>query len=272
MARRGVAGTRPPPIRAGRSPSAPRRERNPERVPCLCRLCDDFGRRRRLRDAFGRAGQGGATVVEPDGEVAARKVHERRFRLRASPRRRRRRSCPRTPSPRRPAPRLSLSPLRGRGARDLDVRALRKTRVRLEAAVRSGRSRPDRRRRPRAGCRPRPATSSIPVHALGRADLDRRRVLLDATVRRAVARATSRGPTRTVTASRPVAPQASARRCACRCRTSRRVEPSGFQITISAAVTRRRETTSRMPSASPHASRTASAVSGAPRSARSTSR
>src|SRR6476646_10262508 len=82
---------------------------------------------------------------------------------------------------------------------------------------------------------------------------------------------TSRGPTRIVTPSAPHCPTSQRAAIRVPLPDSSAVEPSGFQITISACAPST-ETTSRIPSDPPTSARTRSGVSGSPSSARSASR
>ena len=105
----------------------------------------------------GRADQRRPAVVQPDGQVAAGEGDDD---LAVAVRRRRHRDGARAgrlrlPHASLPDPRRHMA--RRVDARDLDVRALREARMRLEPRADLGQARRGRPRRPRAGCRRRPA-------------------------------------------------------------------------------------------------------------------
>ena len=215
-----------------------------------------------LRDALGRAGQPRAAALEPDRSVAAGERARPPRPRRASPPRRRPRSSPTTrvsPTPRSQTRAVTLARARrpARPARSCGPGSADASR----AAARSAAGRPGRRRRPRAGCRRRPATT-LEAGDLARADTSTgAELLLDQAVVEHRARRPRAGRPGSEPPRLPSARPASARRSASRCPDISAIEPSGFQITISACRPSTR-TTSRMPSAPPTLRAHASAVSG----------
>ena len=140
---------------------------------------------------------------------------------------RRRRDCDRARAGRGRLPHPALPHARGHlagtvDARDLHVRPVREARMRLEQRPEPRHVVRDRRRRPRAGCRRPPSSSSMPSTDLERADLHLPHLRLVEPVADRAHGDGARPDDDADVASRPTAPSATRPRCACRCPTSPR--------------------------------------------------